>query len=77
MFVAPQEFSGEIQAVTTGAGHCEFGGVFAEHDPSHPLVPVFVCPQELAEDVQDVPNPLGFAGVVALHEPLTTVPEFV
>lgn len=48
-------------------------GVEAEHEPLHWIVPVFVWPQEFAEEVQAEPYPEGFDGVdglAAVHTPL-------
>ena len=42
LLVAPHEFSADVQAVGAGAGQLEFGGVFAEHEPLHKIVPGLV-----------------------------------
>ena len=52
-------------------------GVVAEQ-PLHPMVPEFVMPQEFGAEVQELPYPAGFAGVVAEQVPLQPmVPELV
>ena len=66
-------------------GHCESAGGVAEQEPLHWTVPVFVMPQLLADEVQEVPtletqlvHCARSAGGVALHVPLhCTVPELV
>ena len=58
--------------------HNESDGVIAEQEPSHWIVPEFVCPQIFATDVHAFPYPTGLEGTVAEQEPSHwIVPEFV
>lgn len=52
------------------AGHELFDGVPTEQLPLHWMVPVLVCPQAFADEVQEEPYPDGFGGVDAEQEPL-------
>ena len=75
VFVWPQAFAAEVQAVPSPTG---LAGVVALQVPLHWMVPVFVCPHEFAAEVHAEPKFAGFAGAAALHEPLHwTVPVFV
>ena len=51
--VWPQALAVEVQTLPYPAG---LAGVEAEQAPLQVMVPVFVCPQELALDVQDCPE---------------------
>ncbi len=69
---------GDAESVASATGQLALLGAVAEQEPLHWIVPVFVEPQALAEDVQALPYPEGFAGVDAEHEPLHwIVPVFV